>query len=253
MRTRLRCLLAVLKAAALAAAVQTIFAASVFAADPPVRILFIGNSLTYTNDLPAMVKAIGAIHRRRIVTETVAFPNFSLADHLADGRAASALRDGPWDFVVLQQGPSALESSRRELVRDTEKFARLVGANGPELALLGVWPSLDRRGDFARVGESYRHAALAVNGRSIPAGEAWRYILARSRIALYGSDGFHPSPTGTFVAAMSVYRTLIGPLPAQIAHNEGADSIARHRLGLTDLELQMLVTSVEPPATPLEP
>jgi len=223
------------------------------AADRPVRILFIGNSLVYTNDLPGMVRRIADVAHKDVITKAVAFPNFSLEDHLADHRAEAAIRGGQWDFVVLQQGPSGLESSRRALIRDAETFAEMVDRKRTEVALLGVWPSLDRRSDFARVGESYRRAALAVHGRSIAAGEAWRAILARSRIALYGSDGFHPSPTGSFVAAMSVYRTLIGPLPADIGHYERADSIAGRHLGLTDLELQMLVTSVEPPATPLEP
>ncbi len=41
-------------------------------ADTPLRVLFIGNSLTYTNDLPAMVERIAAADGRRVITEMIA-------------------------------------------------------------------------------------------------------------------------------------------------------------------------------------
>lgn len=170
------------------------------------RILFVGNSLTYFNDMPRMVERLG-----RVRTESVAFPDYSLEDHLRDPRTREALAK-KWDVVVLQQGPSAMVSSRQQLLRDVRAFADRTRA---KIALLTVWPSRARSGDFDRVIESYRLAAEAVGGVVIPAGVAWKQVLEqRPDIALYSEDGFHPSKTGSYLMALTVYRTLVGPLPS---------------------------------------
>ncbi len=77
----------------------------------PTRILFIGNSLTYSNDLPAMVCAMARAASRNAVCESVTKPDYSLEDHWQERDARRAVARG-WDFVVLQQGPSALPESR---------------------------------------------------------------------------------------------------------------------------------------------
>jgi hypothetical protein len=175
----------------------------------PVDVLFIGNSLTYANDLPTLVARLGEADGKVIRTETIAFPNFSLEDHLNDGRARAALKKRHWDFVVLQQGPSALEESRAALIRDTRRIAKIANA---KVALLMVWPAKNNAHHFDRVEESYRLAAESVGGVFIPAGRAWRDAMRASpQLHLYGPDGFHPSPMGTEIAATAVYRALFRP------------------------------------------
>jgi hypothetical protein len=54
-------------------------------------------------------------------------------------------------------------------------------------------------------------AAVRAGGMFFPAGEAWRAAWARdSTLALYGPDGFHPSPLGTYVAALVIAERLTG-------------------------------------------
>lgn len=53
------------------------------------RVLFLGNSLTYVNDLPAMVEAIARLAGdTSIATATVAFPDFALEDYWNSARPA---------------------------------------------------------------------------------------------------------------------------------------------------------------------
>ena len=76
--------------------------------DPTLRILFIGNSLTYANDLPGTVQRLGqSDHTRSVVVSSVAVGNASLEDHWNRGDAQRAIASARWDLVVLQQGPSA--------------------------------------------------------------------------------------------------------------------------------------------------
>lgn len=53
---------------------------------------------------------------------------------------------------------------------------------------------------------------LLVNGVFLPAGEAWNVALKASpQVALYGGDGYHPGPLGTYLAALVIiFETVTG-------------------------------------------
>lgn len=180
---------------------------------PPTRVLFIGNSLTYANDLPAMVASMATGSGRRLEYEVVAFPDFSLEDHWRHGEARRAIARGRWDFIVLQQGPSALPESRSLLVTYAKRFDEEARKVGARTAMYMVWPSAVRRGDFAGVQQSYAAAARAVGGPLLPAGAAWLAAWRQdSRLELYGPDRFHPSASGSYLAALVIHERLLGPV-----------------------------------------
>ena len=144
------------------------------------RVLFIGNSLTYVNDLPGIVQGLAdAAGAEPPVVAMVARPNFNLDDHADDGRASQTLAEGGWDVVALQQGPSSQPDSREQLRRSTAAWAAEIRKVGARPALYQVWPSADRAQDFDGVIESYALAAADVNGLLFPAGEAWRAAWRR--------------------------------------------------------------------------
>ncbi len=179
------------------------------------RVLFIGNSLTYANDLPAIVEAFAeASNQRRLIYQMIAFPNFGLEEHWQRGEAQKAIAKAKWDFVVLQQGPSGLEESRQILLKYTRLFDKEIRAAGAKPALYMVWPSEARFGDFDRVVESYKLAADEVKAILIPAGQAWREAWKLdAKLALYSEDKFHPSVAGSYLAALVMYEKLFGKSP----------------------------------------
>jgi hypothetical protein len=210
---RIRLLLAILVAVA--------FPSTASAAEP-LRVLFVGNSLTAANDLPAVVSSLGGHGRPEVVTRTVAFGGFALEDHWNQGDARAALADGQWDVVVLQQGPSALPESQANLKEWAQRWADEIRVHGAQPALLTVWPESYRRAyAFGDVIHSYAAAAGVTGALLLPAGLAWREAWRRDpRLPLYGPDGFHPSWLGTYLAAMVAYARLTGtsalalPVPA---------------------------------------
>lgn len=175
------------------------------------RVLFIGNSLTYTNDLPRTLSDVAALGGDTIRAAMVAFPNFALDDHLAAGTAQATIAQRGWELVILQQGPSSLDANRQNLVAATRTMDGLVRQAGGRTALYMVWPAKVNAGDFVRVGESYRQAAEAVGGIFLPAGLAWLAAWERDpSLALYGPDDFHPSVLGTYLAALVMYERITG-------------------------------------------
>ena len=177
---------------------------------PVLRVLFIGNSLTASNGLPAMVEALSRAKGAKTVEATaVTANNFSLEDHWNQGPARATLAKGGWSIVVLQQGPSALPESR-VLLRDyAKRFAADAAHVGARTALDMVWPSKTRDRDFDAVSESYALAAQDVAGTLLPAGDAWREAWRRDpSLTLYADDGFHPSGLGSYLAALAIWRGL---------------------------------------------
>ncbi len=192
------------------------------------RVLFIGNSLTYSNDLPAVIEALAkAFGQKKFVYKTIAFPDFSLEDHWNKKEALRAIVKGKWDFVVLQQGPSASKEGRAVLREYGRRFAEEIRRHGAKPAFYSVWPSSGRLQDFKAVGESYKQASEDVDGLVLPVGEAWLSAWSvNPRIALYSADGFHPSTAGTYLAALVIYQRLYNQspvgLPSKLQLGSGA-------------------------------
>jgi hypothetical protein len=192
------------------------------------RVLFIGNSLTYANDLPAIVEAFAkAAGKKDFSYKTIAFPDFSLEDHWNKKDARNAIIKGRWDFVVLQQGPSASREARALLLEYSRRFAEEVRRSGGRVALYSVWPSVSRKHDFNGVSISYRQAAEAVDGIMFPVGDAWLNAWRiNSSIGLYSADGFHPSAAGSYLAGLVVYERLFDRspvgLPSRLKLRSGA-------------------------------
>jgi hypothetical protein len=190
------------------------------------RVLFIGNSLTYSNELPLIVEALAKAAGERIYVDSVTFGGYSLDDHMRDGTALKVLASRRWDVVVLQHGPSTLPESRDELRASAKKIAPLIRKAGGRPAFYMVWPELERIAYFDAVRESYSLAASDVNGMFIPAGEAWRAAWRRDPNApLYSYDNFHPSVAGSYTAALSIFGMLYKRppqgLPAKLTLSNG--------------------------------
>ncbi len=175
------------------------------------HVLFVGNSLTYYNDLPGTLAALAASVGDTIRVAEVTAPDFALIDHLNAGRVQKAIALGGWEFVVLQQGPSTVKLNRDSLILWTKMFEPLVRAVGARPALYMVWPDAGRTASFDECRLSYQLAAQAVNGDFFPAGQAWRAAWSMdATLPLYGADGFHPSPLGTYLAALVMYERITG-------------------------------------------
>ncbi|HEX8474959.1 MAG TPA: hypothetical protein VF666_13090 [Pyrinomonadaceae bacterium] len=209
------------------------------------RVLFIGNSFTYTNDLPSVVGALAeATEQKRFVYKAVVGAGYSLEDHWNRADARKAIAEGVWDVVILQQGPSASTDGRAYLLEYTQRFATEIRRVGAKTALYMVWPSTNRRRDFDGVSESYRLAAEQVKGMLFPVGEAWRAAWRRdASLALYSADGLHPTMLGTYLAALVIYEQLYGRPPAALLKNFKLRTGNDERIELSQRESETLLSA----------
>ena len=179
-----------------------------------VRVLFLGNSLTYYHDLPALVQALAAAGGVQLRWLASTVPNANLEDQWNNSRARNLLARNQWDFVVMQQGPSSLPESQADIKKWSVIWADAIRKRGAQPALYMVWPYQGQRNGFKLVAQSYRNAATASKALVFPAGEAWEESLRMDgSLALYDPDRLHPTPAGSYLAALIVTHGLTGVEP----------------------------------------
>ena len=177
--------------------------------DPNYRLLFVGNSLTYTNNLPILVKQAAEERGLTIEVKSLAYPNYAIVDHWADGQVQTLIETGKYDYVIIQQGPSSQSEGRNMLFDSGADYAALCKENGAELAYYMVWPPFDAYHRFDRVIKNYTEAARANKAILCPVGKAWKeYQDQTMDYSYYGFDGFHPSAQGSQAAAEVIASSL---------------------------------------------
>ena len=180
----------------------------------PTRVLFVGNELIDRTDIPGRLARLAKTMGRDAQVESVAFDGHTLEDHWRDPRTQEALKK-KWDYVVLQQGPSALPLERQELLEYAKKFAGPIRAAGAKPALLMTWPTSERQREFPMTIASYRAAAQAADAVLIPAGEAWLRVLSKDRRAQLYSGRDNASSLGGDLTVLSTWFALFPAGPRE--------------------------------------
>lgn len=180
------------------------------------RVLFIGNSFTYVNDLPHLTErlAASANESRPLETRMVAGGGASLKSHWDDGQALKAIKQGKWDYVVLQE-QSALPINNPNMMR---AHARLFDAEikkaGAKTVFYLTWAREDHPEKQAAITEAYMNIAGELGALVAPVGLAWQKALKeKGGLKLFHEDKLHASPTGTYLAACVFYAVFYGKSP----------------------------------------
>jgi hypothetical protein len=189
----------------------------------PTRVLFIGNSYTYYNNLPCLVSKFAESRGRRLDTAMTVEGGATLGDHWQRPSTRAAVA-GPWDVVVLQTqstfGRTVLVDGldrigdTSSLIDEVRQYAQAVAAPR-RLVLYEHWK---RRAAPARdqlaIHSAFARAARETGADVIPAGLAWEFSAGEAESsALYDADGAHPSGAGSYLAALTAYAVITGESP----------------------------------------
>jgi hypothetical protein len=201
-------------------------------ADQCTRVLFLGNSYTYVNDLPSTLARLAASGGHRVETAMIAPGGAFLADHAADPAVGTAIAGTRWTAVVIQE-QSERPASTAEwnlFIPAANRLAAMTAGDGARPLLLETWAHRDGWPELhmdytamqAAIDRGYREASAQTGARVVPAGEAWqRAVTAALPVALWQDDGSHPAPAGTYLAACVLYQSLFGESPAGLGDHEG--------------------------------
>jgi hypothetical protein len=177
---------------------------------PGVRVLFVGNSLTYYNDMPSMVQRLAAEDDGgpRLVVVDYTAPGWSLWRASTHDSLLKLLRDVRWNHVVLQER----SDERYPFFDDLNARTAAVGARTVifDLGLGGAG--------------AYAEHARRLGATLAPVWEAWENAVARHPgLELYADDEHHPNRVGSFLIACVFYGVLSGRDPASSEYDGGIE------------------------------
>lgn len=178
-------------------------------------ILFIGNSLTYYNDLPNLVAALAAAGGEgQLEAERVVVGGADLEKHWTDGKALQRIQARPWTWVVLQEQSTATYKKADVFDTYARRFLAAITASGAKPVLYMTWARRDEVAQQDAISTAYRTLAAESGALLVPAGEAFRaWRATRGEEALF-RDNRHPTPLGSYLAACCFYGVLFGRDPA---------------------------------------
>ncbi|MFZ4591336.1 MAG: T9SS type A sorting domain-containing protein [Ignavibacteria bacterium] len=192
------------------------------------RVLFVGNSYTYSNDLPAIFSGISTSLGKTIYTEISTPGGYSFEQHLTNTETQFKISKGNWNFVILQEQsqmpvieyfryfstyPSArkLDSTIKSYNCNTMFFMtwgrRYGGVQCIDTSCSPPFVNFSHMQDS--LSSSYRKIANELNAQVCEAGNVWRQsVNTDSTVILWDSDFSHPSLAGSYLTACAFYSKI---------------------------------------------
>lgn len=205
------------------------------------KVLFLGNSYTYVNDLPLMVSQLAASTGDILIYDGNLIGGYTLQDHSANTVSKNKILSNDWDYIVLQE-----QSQRPSFVYPVafmNGFSALnsyIKLNKPCSQITSFMTWGYENGDIQNcpdnpavctysgmqdlVSNRYMSMSGLYESEVTPVGVVWKYIRQNHPgIDLYHEDGSHPSVAGSYIAACCFYTSLFRKNPALISDNYGLD------------------------------
>lgn len=209
-----------------------------------VRVLWIGNSYTGTNNLPSIFYNLSASGGDTVAYDQYTPGGYTFQQHSNDATTQQKIQGDEWDYVVLQaqsQEPSfppnqvniqtfpyatRLDSMIQANVECVQTvFYMTWGRKYGDAANCPNYPPLCTfQGMNARLRWAYKEMADANEALMAPVGMAWQKSWETdSTINLWMSDNSHPSLAGTYLTASVFYATLFEKSPVPLSYTAGLD------------------------------
>lgn len=201
------------------------------------KVLFLGNSYTYENNLPQLISQVAASTGDVLVYDGNLVGGYTLQAHAADAVSLNKITAQNWDYIVLQE-----QSQRPAFVNPTAFFEGFSSLSGyikqhrpcTQITAFMTWGH--QNGDVQNCPQvpyvctyegmqnllqsRYLSAATLGSAEVTPVGVVWRYIRENyPSINLYQPDGSHPSAAGSYIAACCFYTSLYRKDPTLITDN----------------------------------
>ena len=181
------------------------------------HVLFVGNSLTYVGNTPAVFSALARSGGHPVITEMIVEGGATLSQRLKDGSVARALSAQHYSAVILQErggdllcsfGPSSCEESEKSIAA----LAALAKSSGAKVVLLGTYQSMPTMSIALVEAES-----AAADKAGIP------YVEISNKLQVlheklpdtqwFDSDGMHPSSNLALLSAITLFEMLYNSKP----------------------------------------
>lgn len=174
------------------------------------KVLFLGNSHTYYNDLPALFKKICRECGKDVEVNMLAQPGVTYEWHLTQYTDLRfALVHGGYDCIIMQQAAHEPCPSKEETIRDAGKIIEMAKAQGIKVIQILPWARLGMPEEFEKMKDIYYTLCDKYSVKLNPVGLVFEDIVKNHPdICLHWFDGAHAGPYGSYANALCTYVTL---------------------------------------------
>lgn len=193
------------------------------------RILWIGNSFTFVNDLPSMLQKIASSQKVNVSCTRFLKSGERLKGHLTNPQLINALKKGGWDYIIVQEQSSITAVSTASVQKNVYPYAHTInslaiaGSPNAHVIFYMTWghkygnirqiedyPLDDNYiGMQERVKTSYIEMTHDNNAWCAPVGMAWKTVRSeKPALRLYKQDCYHPSVAGSYLSANVIFTTI---------------------------------------------
>ena len=195
--------------------------------------LFIGNSFTARNDVPALLAALAAALGHTLEHRLISTGGASLRMHWNRGDAKREIERTRYDHVVLQEQSTLPVKNAQRMHENVRLFDEVIRASGARTALYLTWARAHAPETQEAITRAYVSIAAELGATVVPVGIAWQRVLARpGHPELYDRDGSHPSAAGSYLAACAFLKVLFGERATVVPESVGG--------GLDSRQVEML-------------
>lgn len=184
-----------------------------------IRVLFIGNSLTFWNEMPFLTRRVAGSLRAEpvLVTEFNGMSGATLRQHWEKGAALRRIREVKWNFVVLQAQSVEMMERPEETRKYAELFDREIDRSGAKTVIFETWLPPHTAGTQAQLNARYISLARDLDALVAPVGAAWE-TLQRNGMNLFDGGGAHPNLRGSYLSACVFFATFFNASPTGATH-----------------------------------
>ena len=170
------------------------------------KVLFVGNSHTYVNDMPLMVKRRAEEDGFRCRVAMLAHPGWFLSQHAKEPDVRFNILYGNYDYVVLQEHAHPF-GPEEEFLNAAAALAKMIREAGSTPVIFECWSRKDEPEKQGPMNEAHRRAAERTGALLAPVGENWRNGKVPDP-EMYEGDGAHASPAGSGFTAKCIWETV---------------------------------------------
>lgn len=201
------------------------------------KVLFLGNSYTYVNNLPQLVSEVAASMGDTLFTENNCPGGYTFQNHSTNTTSLNMIMQGNWDFVVLQEQSQLPSFPINQVTTSCFPYAHLLdsiirvynpcsgtmffmtwGRKNGDASNCQNWPPVcTYAGMDSLLRLRYQMMADSNDAVLSPVGAVWRYIRNHfPLVELYAGDESHPSEAGSYAAACTFYTAIFRKDPQTI-------------------------------------
>ncbi len=211
-------------------------------------VLFLGNSYTAGNNLPALFDMLSKSAGDTFYVESMTQGGFTIQSHINNPSHLAKIQERAWKYFIVQEQSQVptIDHYFNTLTLPALRVLESYAAQQNDCSKVLLFMTWGRRfggqqcdqnnvhcsvnfNDFDHMQDTlksrYIKMAKEIKGSTSPVGESWRIALAdTSNLILHTGDNSHPNLMGSYLAACTHYASITGKSPVGISYTAGLNT-----------------------------